>query len=321
MSLSAWSPDGKQIAFVGYRWPPPNHPHRVAGQILRAICVADADGMDAEPLPHTTCSERCAQDLIDEPTQLAWVRPDLLVYADDFRMFLIAPGRKPRLFPSAASGGGPFALDAKGDRLAAGCVGDPHSSQPVSVADIPTGRTTSVGGTTYDNCDPSLSPDGTHVVFDRLAQGGGEWIEPAGIWTAGVDGGHPRQLATTGLRPLWSPAGGKIAYTDGKGGLEVVSPRGGASTTLLRHGVGSAFGWSPNGRQIAFEGLSGMLSVVDVPTGKVRVLLRQRYALAAAWSPNSSRLLVTGSTPPPHCGFVWSVPADGAKPRLLQRHC
>src|SRR5207249_3927619 len=79
-NLPAWSPDGTQIAFVGRRL---GH----GPLAVRAICVTTADGKSAAPLPHTVCTRRCRLDLIDSPTQLFWVQPNLLLYGDDFRIF------------------------------------------------------------------------------------------------------------------------------------------------------------------------------------------------------------------------------------------
>ena len=52
-----WSPDGTQIAWYGYRWPRPPHNHAVGSyNILRGICVSDADGKHLHRLPNTVCS-------------------------------------------------------------------------------------------------------------------------------------------------------------------------------------------------------------------------------------------------------------------------
>src|SRR5581483_3144236 len=149
--LPAWSPDGKRIAFVGHRWPPSQHAHRVAGQGLRAICVANADGSGARPLPNTVCSERCAQDLIDSPTQLVWATPRLLLYGDDFRIFAIPIAGKPKELPESNSLE-QFSVDRAGDRIAAGTSNCPRCSGPVTVIDVPSGTLVArIGGKKLDN--------------------------------------------------------------------------------------------------------------------------------------------------------------------------
>src|ERR1700759_5408627 len=69
--VAVWSPGGKRIAYVGRQ---------------QAICVASADGTDARPLPYTVCNASCRRAYPDNyPLQLAWVRPRLLLYLDDFQ--------------------------------------------------------------------------------------------------------------------------------------------------------------------------------------------------------------------------------------------
>jgi hypothetical protein len=322
----AWSPDGTQIAWFGYRWPRPPHGHAVGSwNILRAFCASDADGKHLLQLPHTVCSERCANNLGDPPGQINWVGPPgLLVYGSDNGVHTISVGQKPKLL--ARKGPDPYALDAKGDRVATSDFGSGCTScrGPVKIFSVPSGAVVGVvGGTKVDNSEPSLSPDGTQVVFTRTpAKDSGR----PSIWTAAADGSHLRRLERSGNNPLWSPAGNQIAYLAPAGAARwawrLVSPTGGASTTLLRSGPGTVFGWSPNGRWIAFPDSKGRLAVIDVTTRKVRRLLNLRLPYSSSsvvWSPNSQQLLVVWR-PPAHSSCpsgLWRVPIDGAKPHLV----
>ncbi len=319
-----WSPDGTQIAWFGYRWPLPPHRHAVGSwNILRAFCASDADGKHLHQLAHTVCSEHCSNNLGDPPGQLNWVRPSLLVYGSD-GVRTVSVGQKPELL--ARKGPDPYALDARGDRVATSDFASACTScrGPVRIFSVPSGAVVGVvGGMKLENSEPSLSPDGTQVVFTRTPPK--DSGQPA-IWTAAADGSHLQRLERKGNNPLWSPAGNRIAYLAPAGparwAWRLVVPQGGASTTLLRHGPGTVFGWSPNGRWIAFPDTKGKLAVIDVTTGKVRRLLKLQLPYSSSsvvWSPNSQQLLVVWR-PPAHSSCpsgLWRVPIDGANPRLV----
>jgi WD40 repeat protein len=317
-----WSPSGKQIAWYGYRWPLPPLHHRPASiSVLRAICVSDADGKHLRPLRYTVCSEHCTRDLGDGVGQFYWAQPKLLLYGNDSGIFTIAVGRKPKLLTRKGAPE-PFVADAAGDRVAVGIIASCTSCVgPVTVLDVPSGRLVGeVGGKKLANTEPSLSPDGTQVVFARFAKS----RLAKGIWTADADGTNLQRLEPSGEKPFWSPAGNRIAYLAPSGALRLVAPQGGASTTLLRSGPGtvSVFGWSPDGRRIAFSDGSGKLAVVDVAARKVRKPLKLHLpynSSSVAWSPNSRQLLVVWRAPThSDCpSGLWRVPIDGAKPRLV----
>jgi len=312
-NLPAWSPDGTQIAFVGRRLG-----HGLLPQ--RAICIANVNGKNAAPLPQTVCTRRCRLDLIDSPSQLFWVKPNLLLYGDDFRIFTIPVGGSPAPLGTQPGSFEQFSVDSAGDRVAAGFSNCPQCAGPVTVLGVPSGRLVGrIGGTKLDNVTPSLSPDGTQVVFVR--QYADDSGRTTGIWTASADGSHLRRLVPKGFTPLWSPAGDRIAYLAPSGALQLVAPQGGASKTLVTRSVGWLFGWSPDGKQIAFQGQGGWLEIVAVATGKVKKLLRLRFAPNVVWSPSSRELLV--KTQPlrlNRCASLWRVPAGGGKPQLL-RNC
>jgi Tol biopolymer transport system component len=324
-NLPAWSPDATRIAFVGRRL-------RHGPLSVRAICVATADGKNAAPLPHTTCTRQCRLDLIDSPTQLYWVQPNLLLYGDDFRIFTIPVGGTPKPLGKQPGSFEQFSVDSADDRVAAGFSDCPQCAGPVTVLSVPSGALVGrIGGKKLDNVTPSISPDGKQVVFVRSH---GDSPRTS-IWTASADGSHLRRLERTGVNPLWSPDGAKIAYLRGKApnwpALLLVSPQGGKSTTLIRgapcptvgrcrsNGVLALFGWSPDGSRIAFENSRQRLEVVDVPTGKVRSLLKLQIGPRVAWSPDSQELLVrTQPRANNRCASLWRVPVDGAKPQLLR---
>ena len=323
-SFPSYSPDGTQIAWYGKRWPLPNLHHSSGSiKVLRAICVSDANGQNIHPLAHTTCSEKCSPELSDPPGQLYWVASGIL-YGGDAGVFMIPTGQKPKLVgrtPPQA-----FSTDSAGDRVAAGAVAactNKGCAGSVKILSVPSGAVIGkAGGSKVVNNSPSLSPDGTQVVFARFpASDSGKNL---GIWTAAADGSHLKRLVRSGDDPLWSPAGNRIAYLSGplEPVLRVVPADGGASTTLVRKGVANVFSWSPNGGYLAFVDTKQRLSVVNVATKKVRRLLRLHVPYGAssiAWSPDSSQLLVVWKAPV-HSGCpsgLWRVPVVAGKPRLV----
>src|SRR5438874_45240 len=163
VSLPTWSPDGQQIAFYGRRWPPPAHPHRNPNDILQALCIANSDGTNAQPLRYTVCFSKCP----DPPYQIAWLGSGIL-YLRDGDIFRIAPGSRPRHI--ARINDFSFVANPTGTRIAAGsgspsCV---HCSGPVTILDAQSGAVVgTAGGRKLYNVSPSLSPGGARVVFQR----------------------------------------------------------------------------------------------------------------------------------------------------------
>jgi Tol biopolymer transport system component len=314
VSQPIWSPDGQQIVFYGRRWPPPTTPHRNPNDILQALCTANADGTNAQPLRYTVCSERCA----DPPDLIGWLQSGILFFRDGV-IFRIVPGSKPQTI--AQINDVSVVTNPAGTRIAAetyypSCL---TCAAPVTILDARSGAVVGkVGGKKVDNVNPSLSPDGTKVAFERYASNGSG--KTFGIWTAKTNGSNLRRLVKVGRQPLWSPTGGKIAYVAGAGypvALRLISAGGGKSRALVPRNVATVFGWSPDGKSIAFETGKGLLAVVDVATGKVRSLLQLYYAPTAAWSPDSSELVANSVPRNQKCWSTWRVPVDGSTPTKI----
>ena len=125
-------------------------------------------GREAPPRARNTVCSDCSNAFSDPPGQLDWVTPTRLLSGNDLGVYAVSIGQKPKLL--GKTGPVPFSVDASGDRVASGLFapGCSGCSGPVKVLSVPSGAVVGlVGGAKADNSEPSLSPDGTQVVFAR----------------------------------------------------------------------------------------------------------------------------------------------------------
>ena len=113
--------------------------------------------------------------------------------------------------------------------------------------------------------DPQISPDGSQVVFVRVAVDEKKDQYDTGLWIARTDGAEAPRRLTVGTRdtgPRWSPDGRRIAFVravekDGRPQppqIHVLAMDGGEARAItdMPRGAGNPQ-WSPDGRTIAFS--------------------------------------------------------------------
>ena len=180
------------------------------------------------------------------------------------------------------------------------------------------GRLTDFPGT---ETSPSLSPDGTFVVYARSLNGNFD------LFLQRVAGGAPINLTAGSpaddIQPAFSPDGQQIAFRSERegGGIFLMGATGESVRRLTDFGFDPA--WSPDGREIAVatEGAfdptarfsSSQIYRVDVATG-ARRSLSIPDGVQPSWSPSHSRIAFWGLAQPGARRAIWTVPLDGGAP-------
>lgn len=173
---------------------------------------------------------------------------------------------------------------------------------------------------------PAWAPDGRRLAF----QSGMNAEDFAATLTiARADGSRPAGIeainSSSDIGPVWSPAGGEIAFAAANGSQMRVYLVRADARRKRRLAPGHNPTWSPDGRRLAFIDKSNRLATMTRDGKRVRRVSRAGEAvIAAAWAPRGDMLAFLAGPPNPYGGFprmlrLETVRATGKQLRVLAR--
>ncbi len=170
------------------------------------------------------------------------------------------------------------------------------------------------------NASPSISPDGSQIVFAGSQRGNSD------IYVVGANGGNLRRLTNTRsleAAPEWSPTGRQILYTSDQTGVPQIWLMEAEGTSPRQFSFAGNWNdegtWSPDGSRIAFacrnEG-DFNICVMDVATGRTVQLTSEGSNAHPGWSPDGEKIVYQSKRGGSTQMYTMDA-ADGKNKRLL----
>jgi Tol biopolymer transport system component len=313
----SWSPDGRMLAFFRYVAGPPLHAE------LCIVRVSEQGGPLGSPV-------QIALPLITRNSLAGWTpdnRIGLLLetpYHEYVYTIPVSGGKATQVTPLDRLAGIPrWSPDGKRlfFRSQGGGLGvvSADGGEVTAHPQVEAARKTGLF-TVYPGAGNSVSPDGKTVVFAA-----GTATYGPNLYAVPVEGGEPKQIASMGRYPCWSPDGRWIAYlgpddtNEDRPAIYKMSPDGrevlrisGQSDYVVRGGID----WSPDGRWVAYfsrmaGGPQGSLRLISTEGGAARQICQISDVSAhsdVSWSPDGQQLAFVSR------GKIWVVPASGGEP-------
>jgi Tol biopolymer transport system component len=326
ISAPAWSPDGKEFAFLSSRPMPKASTGGCGGEMPMDLWVMNADGTKPHRLSEGNYSQPSWGTFQPVPTPSSQQQPKVSSQ----------PQPKPSSQPEPKASAGPVAVSnatkapvvsrvptAATPRALGHGVIAARGQDAIYLIDPDRGKVRKIQGTAK-MAQPAWSPDGSLLAVS-LADAGG-----SSVYTIRPDGSHPQLVLSDASLPSWSPDGKRLFVARGlcraQGSCQAgdddstvfmsVRPDGSdARKVTFEDGDvydGGEPAWPPDGNWAAFFADEGANPTsLDSST--------------AAWSPDEKRLAFVSNSPAAAGGGtggdassgLWIVAADGGKPQLI----
>jgi Tol biopolymer transport system component len=242
------------------------------------------------------------------------------------------PATQPQPAPTTApqvvttTGAQPTPQPAAGVVVVPGGSDGPVDIYAVVPGETPVNLTNHTGANAYA-AYPSLSPDGTRILFEARRDG----LSRIQVYSMNPDGTDVVRLSRDGSVDVfgahWSPDGSKIlvvksnrAYSSSPQGIWVMNADGSGEALINDDNARGPF-WSPDGMRIAFY-LEDETWVAPIDGGDA-VRITDVEASPIDWSPDASTIVVEGSRdaepggPYDEASDLWLASADGTDVRRL----
>jgi Tol biopolymer transport system component len=349
----AWAPDASRFAFIVADPPSSNGPNGVGvtpGQRTVVLYVEAAGGGPATAVVRGTLPVQATLPAWSpNGREIAYVQTSASFSEGTYPGHLYAAA--PQVFVVAARGGSPRQVTddapfasfgalrwARSGRQLVYDEAHVRADSELYLMNADGSGLTQLTSNYVDDRDPSWSPDGTRILFERSPETG--WYPPvaAGIYTLDPATGAETQITTPGRdeydsNPVWSPDGTEIAFArhtitsnSNSSSIWLVQPDGSGLHQLTpgQH-LSETPSWSPNSTTLAFsdQSANGDLEIYRINRDGTGLTTLTNFptdfadAKEPAWSPDGTTIAYLGA--PTGGGWgIYTMTNNGANQRLIK---
>lgn len=226
---SAWSPDGKRIAFYA----------KYDNRKTWSIHIINSDGTNRKRLTHAKNKWDSSPTWSPDRKKIAFARE----YRDankviQTEIWIMNPDGSEQTQIKSLSGGGPYFTP---DGRIVFHSEYQNKKSEISIADIDGNNLTHLTNTEAEEWQPEVSPDGKQIAFTSTRDGNYE------IYVMNIDGSNQKRLTFNKFRdsmPSWSPDGSQLIFTsqgNGETHIYIMNKDGSSIRKIIPNGAQPAW--------------------------------------------------------------------------------